>query len=105
MICLQDKYEKENLQKKDEQQIATGWCYNTACKLMSNQLHLGFQLELFDQADYSQIFFALEFIYNILENNCQLFMLKVDKPMMHGTLFSFIFLLLKSPSILLETEC
>jgi len=65
---------------------------------MSNQLHLGFQLELFDQADYSQIFFALEFIYNILENNCQLFMLKVDKPMMHGMLFVFIFFFLTLPA-------
>lgn len=42
LVSSSDRYEKECLQKKEEQQIATGWCYNLACKMMANQLHLGF---------------------------------------------------------------
>ncbi|KAL4466564.1 hypothetical protein ABPG72_010615 [Tetrahymena utriculariae] len=84
LISSSDKYEKENLTKKDEQQAATSWCYSLACKLMANQLHLGFQLDLYDQSDYSQIFFALEFIYNILEINTSSYILKVDKQLLQA---------------------
>ncbi|EGR31646.1 mak10 amino-acid n-acetyltransferase subunit, putative [Ichthyophthirius multifiliis] len=80
LISQSDKYEKEFLIKKDEAQTATTWSYNLACRMMAQHLHLGFQLELFDLADYCQIFFILEFVYRILEINTQsLMLIKFDK--------------------------
>jgi hypothetical protein len=64
---------------EDKPHVIFLWVLDIALKLMVKQLFMGFELELYNEAEHCIIFYLLDHVFSFLDRNCRGVISKYDK--------------------------